>query len=250
MTDSPPTGPIPEALADRLRGAGHVVALTGAGLSADSGLATFRDIQTGLWSRYRPEELATPAAFARQPDVVWNWYQWRREGVLAARPNAGHEALVRLEQRIPRFTLITQNVDGLHERAGSRAVIELHGRITRTRCSRDGAIVTKWKEGGSIPPRCPDCDAFLRPDVVWFGEALPEDALRHAAAAAAACDVFLSIGTSGVVYPAASLLPIARSGGAAIAIINTEDFGTSSDPGTFPLTGSASILLPALVDSF
>src|SRR5690606_23111653 len=187
----------------------------------ESGLPTFREPQTGLWARYRPEELATPEAFARDPELVWRWYEWRRSLVAAAEPNAAHRALVRIEALVPRFTLITQNVDGLHERAGSRGVIELHGRIQRTKCSREGTVVEARDDDGSVPPRCGSCGAALRPDVVWFGESLPAGALERAADAAADCDVLLVIGTSGVVYPAAGLVPIARRAGAAIVVVNT-----------------------------
>lgn len=252
---------IPPQLAGRLASARHVVALTGAGVSAASGLATFRAKQTGLWARYRPEELATPQAFRKQPDVVWEWYAWRREQVRAARPNPAHEALVRLEARVPRFTLVTQNVDGLHERAGSREVIELHGRITRTRCSSEGRYVERWTDDSRVPPRCPSCDAFLRPDVVWFGEPLPEGVLERAAEAAASSDLFLSIGTSGVVYPAASLVPVARRAGATLVSVNADPGhhaapdaagarAGASGPEVYHLTGDAAELLPALAECF
>ncbi|HLU26347.1 MAG TPA: NAD-dependent deacylase [Longimicrobiales bacterium] len=238
---------IPDRLVERLRAAEHVVALTGAGISAESGLPTFREKQTGLWARYRPEELATPEAFARQPDLVWKWYEWRRSLVAAAEPNAGHLALVALERRAPRFTLITQNVDGLHHRAGSRNVVELHGRITRTKCSVEGRIVDTWPETEEVPPRCPSCGAPLRPDVVWFGEPLPEEAFRRAVDAASACDVFLSIGTSGVVFPAASLLPLAARSGATVAVVNTRPQEGGLVPDAYLLLGPAAAMLPALV---
>lgn len=240
---------IPERLLERLRAAEHVVALTGAGISAESGLPTFREQQTGLWARYRPEELATPEAFARQPELVWQWYEWRRSLVAAAEPNAGHLALVALERQAPRFTLITQNVDGLHERAGSRDVVELHGRITRSKCSAEDRIVDAWPETNDVPPRCPSCGAPLRPDVVWFGEPLPEEALRRAVDAASDCDVFLSIGTSGVVFPAASLLPLAARTGAAVAVINTRPQEGAPVPGAFSLLGPAAAMLPALLEA-
>src|SRR6058998_2382350 len=153
-----------------LRGARFIAVLTGAGISAESGLATFRDAQTGLWARFDPRELATSSAFARNPKLVWDWYAWRREHVAAARPNAGHLALAELEQRVPEFALITQNVDGLHQRAGSRNPIELHGNITRTKCFEEDKIVNEWQESRDVPPRCPSCGGRLRPDVVWFGE--------------------------------------------------------------------------------
>jgi NAD-dependent deacetylase len=177
--------------------------LTGAGISAESGIPTFRDAQSGLWARYRPEDLATPEAFERDPKLVWEWYAWRRERVKNVAPNPGHLALVELERRTGDFTLITQNVDNLHQRAGSRRIIELHGNITRVKCFERGHAVSEW--GAGTPPRCPQCDGRLRPDVVWFGENLPDGVFEQALAAAEACDVFLSIGTSALVYPAASL---------------------------------------------
>lgn len=236
-----------EAAAARLRGAARVVALTGAGVSAESGLPTFRQPQTGLWARYRPEELATPEAFARQPDVVWRWYEWRRSLVAAAEPNAAHRALVELEARVPDFTLVTQNVDGLHERAGSRRVVELHGRITRTICSRERSVVEGWEDGGSVPPRCPSCDAYLRPDVVWFGESLPERAVEEATAAAAACDVLLVIGTALRVWPAAGLVPLAARSGAVVVSVNIDTPDAPPAPGEIRLIGPAAEVVPALV---
>src|SRR5690606_474727 len=233
-----------EALIRRLRAARHIAALTGAGISAESGLPTFREPQTGLWARYRPEDLATPEAFARDPELVWRGYEWRRSLVAAAEPNAAHHALVRIETLVPRFTLVTQNVDGLHERAGSRSVIELHGRIQRTKCSRDGRRVEAWDDDGAVPPRCPSCGAALRPDVVWFGEALPPGVLERAADAAADCDVLLVVGTSGVVYPAAGLAPLARRAGAAVVVINTAQPDAPAAPDEYHLTGPAAKLLP------
>lgn len=194
----------PKELLTMLRNANHVAVLTGAGSSAESGVPTFRDAQTGLWAQYDPQELATPGAFHREPRLVWEWYAWRRELVARARPNAGHFALAEMARHVPRFTLITQNVDGLHQQAGSEDVIELHGNITRTKCSVCGKIVDEW-EDTAVPPHCPSCNGLLRPDVVWFGESLPAGAINCAFNAAAGCDLFLSVGTSSVVQPAASL---------------------------------------------
>ena len=238
------------ALAERLRQARHVVVMTGAGVSAESGLPTFRDALTGLWARYRPEDLATPEAFERNPSLVWGWYRMRREAALGAEPNAAHLALARLEGLVPRFTLITQNVDGLHRRAGSRNLVELHGDLTRARCSRDGSAAERWEEPaeGAGPPRCDRCGAYLRPDVVWFGEALPEEALRRAWAAAEECDVFLSVGTSNLVEPAASLPWIAAGWGAAVGVINTSMEGQRSGAGIHHLVGPAGRVLPELID--
>jgi NAD-dependent deacetylase len=239
-------GPIPAALAETLRRARHVAVLTGAGISAESGVPTFRQAQTGLWARYDPEQLATPQAFRRRPQLVWDWYAWRRELVAGAAPNPGHFALADLERRVPRFTLITQNVDSLHQRAGSVAVIELHGNIARVKCSAEERVVDSWPETDERPPRCPACGAFLRPDVVWFGEALPLTALEAAFDAAAAADLFLTIGTSGLVQPAAQLPLVARRGGAVTVEINPEATPLSSDM-TYALRGPSGVLLPALL---
>ncbi|HEX7808829.1 MAG TPA: NAD-dependent deacylase [Thermoanaerobaculia bacterium] len=181
-----------------------VAVLTGAGVSADSGIPTFRGAG-GLWREFRPEDLATPEAFRSDPGLVWEWYEWRRGLIRDAKPNAAHEAIARLEDA----TVITQNVDGLHTRAGSRDIIELHGNIFRVRCVREGTTTTHEEPFAESPPHCA-CGALLRPDVVWFGEALSNDALAAAAAAVAGADLVLIIGTSGVVYPAAGLASVAK----------------------------------------
>jgi NAD-dependent deacetylase len=162
----------PPGLIEPLRDARAVVGLTGSGISAESGVPTFCEAQSGLWERYDPQQLATPQAFARDPRLVWEWYEWRRKLVTEAEPNPGHRALAELERRIPEFTLVTQNVDELHARAGSRNVIELHGSILRSKCSRE-AVIVELERNDPVPPRCPRCGTFLRPDVVWFGEMLP-----------------------------------------------------------------------------
>ena len=238
--------PIPDALVQRLRRAAHVVVLTGAGISAESGVPTFRQAQTGLWAQYDPQALATPQAFRRQPQLVWDWYAWRRELVAGVVPNPGHIALAELERRAPRFTLITQNVDSLHQRAGSRAIIELHGNLARIKCSREDRVVETWPATDDRPPRCPTCGAYLRPDVVWFGEALPADALDAAFDAARTADVFLTIGTSGIVQPAASLPLLAASSGATTVEINPDDTPLSARM-TYTLRGPSGVILPALV---
>lgn len=201
----------------------RVVALTGAGISAESGVPTFRG-PDGLWGRYRPEELATPEAFARDPVRVWEWYAWRREVIARAQPNLAHRTLAEMETALPGFVLITQNVDGLHQQAGSRRVIELHGNLWRVRCVKEGRA---WEDRRiplpEIPPRCPTCGALLRPDVVWFGEPLPSEAWQLAVQAAQEADLFLVIGTSGIVEPAASLPRLARACGARIIEFNLED---------------------------
>ena len=239
---------IPSSLAARLHAARHVVALTGAGISAESGVPTFRDAQTGLWARYRPEELATPQAFMRDPRTVWEWYAWRRALVAKAVPNAGHIALSELEQRVPRFTLITQNVDGLHHAAGSRNVLELHGNIQRTRCFDRSHRADTWDESGELPPRCPPCGIPLRPDVVWFGERLPESVLAQALSAAASCDLFLCIGTSAVVEPAASMPFAALQNGTLVVEINPHPTPLTSRA-HHALNAPAGVALPKLVEA-
>src|SRR5258705_2654869 len=164
----------PPELIDALRTAQKIVVLTGAGISAESGVPTFRDAQTGLWSKFRLEELAAHEAYQRNPKLVWEWYAMRRARLREVEPNAGHLALAEIERRVPTFLIATQNVDGLHQRAGSRQVLELHGNITRTKCFAENAPVAEWSETGEVPPRCPRCGGFLRPDVVWFNETLPE----------------------------------------------------------------------------
>jgi NAD-dependent deacetylase len=236
----------PELLS-ALRDARLIAALTGAGISAESGIATFRDAQDGLWTRFDPRDLATPAAFARDPKRVWDWYAWRRERVGAARPNPGHYALAELERRSPEFALITQNVDGLHQRAGSRKVIELHGNIARVKCSREGTIVERWETQGEDVPRCPNCGAFLRPDVVWFEELLPADALAQAEDAARRCDVLLVVGTSAEVYPAAALPSAASVAGAIVVEINPNSTPLSHSA-DYLFSGAAGVVLPALLE--
>lgn len=237
---------IPSALIDRLRSAHQVAVLTGAGISAESGIPTFREAQTGLWAQYAPEDLATPEAFQRNPQLVWEWYAWRRERVQQAVPNPGHLALVEMERRIDEFTLITQNVDGLHRRAGSHQPVELHGNIFRAKCFNENRPVESWPDRDEIPPRCPRCGGLLRPDVVWFGEMLPATALRTAQQAAASAEIFLSIGTSALVYPAAELPLTALAAGSIVVEINPQPTPLSARA-TFSLQGAAGEILPALV---
>jgi len=231
-----------------LQRARFVAALTGAGVSAESGLATFRDAQTGLWARFDPREIATPSAFARNPKLVWDWYAWRRERVGTVQPNAGHRALAELEARVPEFLLVTQNVDGLHQRAGSHRVVELHGNVTRVKCSREGTIVERWENSEGEVPRCVKCGAFLRPDVVWFEELLPADALSAAEDAARHCDLLLVAGTSAEVYPAAGLPMLAQERGATVVEINPNATALSSRA-DYVLRGPSGKILPALLDS-
>ena len=236
----------PPELLSLLSRLGKLVALTGAGASQESGLRTFRDSQAGLWAQYKPEDLASPEAFARDPKLVWDWYAWRREAIKGARPNAGHYALAELENKFPQFTLITQNVDGLHPMAGTRNLLELHGNIQRVRCSECEEFAETWDEDSESVPRCEECNGLLRPDVVWFGESLPRDQLDRAVEAARACDIFFSIGTSGVVQPAASLAYAAKNNGAILIEINAEP--TPLTPKTdFFFQGNSGEILPELV---
>lgn len=212
----------PPELIARLREARHVAVLTGAGISAESGIPTFRDPQDGLWSRFRPEDLATKAAFSRDPKLVWNWYEWRRRLIRQAQPNAAHLALVRMESLVRTFSLITQNVDGLHARAGSRRLFELHGNIMRNKCFKENILMEPAENDEEQPPVCRQCGSWLRPDVVWFGEGLPQAALDAAVDAAADCDIFFSVGTSAAVSPASELPQMAQAGGALVVEINPE----------------------------
>lgn len=237
----------PKDLIELLRGASRIAALTGAGVSAESGIPTFRDAQIGLWARYRPEDLATPEAFQRNPSLVWDWYAWRRGLVAEAQPNPAHKALARIEKQVPAFTLITQNVDGLHRRTGSEKVLELHGSLQRVKCFAEGTPVAAWDES-EHPPRCPNCGAWLRPDVVWFGESLPQKIMQAADQAARTCEVFFSIGTSSIVEPAASLPWIALRQGAAVIEINPNPTPLTS-AATMALQGKAGELLPALAEA-
>lgn len=239
---------IPHDLIDALRGAKSVVVLTGAGVSAESGVPTFRDAQTGLWAKFDPQELATREAFERNPKMVWEWYAYRRELTARAEPNAGHYALAELEGRASNFTLVTQNIDGLHQRAGSRNMLELHGNIHRNKCFQEDVRISRWIDSGEEPPRCPRCNSYLRPDVVWFGEMLPPIELDEAFRAAGECDVFLSIGTSGVVEPAASLPFIALQKGAIVIEVNP-DATPLSNAATFRLAGPSGLVMPKLVEA-
>jgi NAD-dependent deacetylase len=235
-----------EQAAAALRKARHVCVLTGAGISAESGIPTFRDALTGLWEKFNPEDLATPEAFERDPQFVWDWYEHRRELILKAEPNPGHHALVELERFVPRLTLVTQNVDGLHQRAGSRGVLEYHGNILRDRCTVEQIIADRSEDSRRGMPRCAACGGLLRPDVVWFGEAIPVGPMVAAAEAARDCDLFLSIGTSSLVYPAAGLAEAALYAGAKVVEINpgrTE----LSDAATLVLGGPSGTVLPRLL---
>ena len=246
---------ISEYLIGRLRNAKHVVVFTGAGVSAESGIPTFRDALTGLWEQFDAEALATPQAFQNDPALVWGWYEWRRTKVLRARPNPAHLAIAALESKVPRLTLVTQNVDDLHERAGSRDVVHLHGRLNKPFCfaCRRPAVypdeIPDEPAGGRHlePPRCP-CGGLVRPGVVWFGEMLPEIEWNTASDAANHCDVFLCIGTSSVVQPAASLTMMAIQLGAITIQINPNPTALD-DQVTLNLPGPAGQVLPELVET-
>jgi NAD-dependent deacetylase len=222
-----------------------VAVLTGAGISAESGVPTFRGAD-GLWKDYKPEELATAEAFARDPKLVWEWYNWRREIIAKAAPNPAHRALVQLEIRKPRFTLITQNVDGLHDLAGNGKILKLHGDIWRLRCTACGADFPNRRVPlPKLPPHCA-CGGVARPGVVWFGEALPEGLMKEAEHAAAAAEVFLVIGTSAVVHPAAGLIPYAKQSGARVIEVNPAPSAATSIVDCC-LQGPAGEILPQLV---
>jgi NAD-dependent deacetylase len=239
-------------LREALAAADRIVALTGAGISAESGIPTFRG-PGGLWRNFSPEQLATPEAFERDPSLVWEWYDWRRGLIHKARPNGGHRALAELERRSRRdasgkktFTLVTQNVDGLHDRAGSTNLVKLHGDIWSLRCTGCGEVTRNEQVPlPELPPRC-RCGALLRPGVVWFGEALPAHEWAQAAEASSRAQVFLVIGTSAAVYPAAGLAHAARRAGARVAVVNLEPNDLDS-MATWVLRGPSGELLPRLI---
>jgi NAD-dependent deacetylase len=215
-------------------------------VSAESGIPTFRGAD-GLWRRYRAEELATPEAFAADPCLVWEWYDWRRGIIATAKPNPAHQALAAFDPA--RLTLVTQNVDGLHDLAGSQRVLKIHGDIWVRRCVRCGKEETdRFHPLPALPPLCPDCGNLQRPGVVWFGEGLPQDTWREAEEASSHADLFLVIGTSAQVYPAASLAPLAKRAGAKIIEVNIARSGISSSADVF-LEGPAGQILPSLLES-
>jgi len=237
-------------LARRLAAAARITILTGAGVSVASGVPTFRGAE-GLWKNFAPEELATPEAFARNPDLVWEWYNWRRELIAGCRPNTAHEVIALWSRRFPRLKLITQNVDGLHEKAGTEGVIRFHGSIWEMLCWEGCAgSPGRWRDERAplpqLPPSCPHCGGLARPGVVWFGEAIDPAVMRQSLEAAE-CDLFLAVGTSAVVYPAAGLAAAARSNGAFVVEVNPE-----VTPGSraidLSIQGRAEEILPA-VDS-
>ena len=242
-----------ERVARLLRDARHVVVFTGAGVSAESGIPTFRDALTGLWERFDASDLASEDAFRRDPALVWGWYEWRRMMVMRAQPNAAHRAIAALTDKVPRLTLVTQNVDDLHERAGSVGAIHLHGSLFAPRCFACSRIfafrpdVPDEPEGGRrlAPPSCDHCGGLVRPGVVWFGEQLPDAALAAAFDAARACDVLMSVGTSSVVFPAAQVPVEAHRAGAKVVQVNPN--ATALDAvADINLRGTAVRVLPRL----
>ena len=241
-----------EAAARLLRQANRIVCLTGAGVSAESGVATFRagtDTQSdALWSRFDPQQLASQEGFAANPGMVWQWYMHRLMAVESAKPNDGHRALAQLEHNVPSFTVVTQNVDDLHERGGSRRVLHLHGRINRFRCNLCGFEheLLPAEKRAARPPRCLSCDGAVRPDVVWFGEPLPAVPFDRATRLAQTAEVFVVVGTSGLVEPAASLVRLARRWGAAVIVIDPHASASTCEA-THWLEGSAADVLTALL---
>jgi NAD-dependent deacetylase len=240
-----------ERAAALLAGARRVVVATGAGMSQESGIPTFREARTGLWARFDPAELATEEGFRAAPARVWGWYAWRRGRIASCAPHAGHRAVAELEELLSHLTVVTQNIDGLHQRAGARTVVELHGSIHALRCLDaghpfEGTLAETGEEAESPPPVCTLCGSPLRPGVVWFGEMLPQQAVTRAWAEARACDVMLVVGTSGAVWPAAELPHLARAAGATVIEVGPET--THLSPvAHLSLRGRAGELLPGLV---
>ena len=229
--------------------ADRVAVLTGAGISAESGIPTFRG-EEGLWKEYRAEELATPEAFSQNPTLVWEWYDWRRGLFAQKEPNPGHEVLASWEQNLPSFVLITQNIDGLHERAGSKNILELHGNAWKLRCTKEGTVTenhdTPLKK---IPPLCPNCGALLRPHVVWFGESLDSSILNKSFLLSSSCDLMFVVGTSAIVQPAASL-PISAANAAAKVVEINPDPTPLTTYVDFSFKGKAGEVLPLLDESY
>ena len=239
---------IPESLINLLHNANRVAVLTGAGVSAESGVPTFRDAQTGLWAKYEPTELATPQAFVRDPELVWNWYAWRRELAGNVQPNPGHFALAKMEQHISEFALFTQNVDDLHDQAGSQNITRFHGNIFGVKCFDQHHMVDNWDQLDGAPPTCPICGSWLRPDVVWFGEALPSGAIDQAADFVRSADLVFSIGTSSLVYPAAAIPVEALNAGIPVVEINPNETPISEYV-SLALRGKSGVILPAIVEA-
>ena len=240
--------------AHAIHDASKIAVLTGAGVSKESGVPTFRDAQSGLWAQYDPQELATPQAFQRDPKLVWDWYTWRRELVAQSAPNPGHVALAQLQVLVPQMHIITQNVDDLHEQAGSREVIHLHGNIAQNKCfdncQGDPTVIDirTLEDANATPPRCPHCGAYVRPDVVWFGEILPDHALQSAIYHSEQCNVMLVVGTSGLVSPASRLPSIAKRAGATVIEVNP-DHSMITPLADIKLEGPSGEMLPQVIEA-
>ncbi|MCC2641305.1 MAG: npdA [Nitrospira sp.] len=241
------TGSTLGLIQNKLASARSVTVLTGAGISADSGVPTFRGAD-GLWRRYRAEDLATPEAFTRDPRLVWEWYNWRRELIATKRPNHAHDAVAQMEQRFERFWLITQNVDGLHRDAGSRQLSEIHGNIWMVRCTACRLVVENRDVPISILPLCRSCGSLLRPHIVWFGESLAKDDLQKSDDALHTCDLCLIIGTSGLVYPGAGFASLAKQAGAFVAEINLDPTAQSGIVDV-AIQGRAKDIVPLLLQA-
>jgi NAD-dependent deacetylase len=229
---------------ERIKSSSHIVFFTGAGMSAESGISTFRG-KDGIWNKFKPEELANFNAFMKNPRMVWEWYNYRRDIVRQALPNAGHIAIAEFQKYVPKVTVITQNIDNLHKRAGSKKIFELHGNIERNYCVKCKTFYNDIELKMEIP-KC-KCGGLIRPDVVWFGEYLPEDQFNGAEIAASECDLFFVVGTSAVVYPAASLIYTAKHSGAFITEINIEKTEISSLSNN-SFIGQAGKILPEILE--
>ena len=247
---------IPAALIEKLKNARHVVVFTGAGVSAESGIPTFRDDMTGFWQNFSSEKLATKQGFLQDPALVWGWYEWRRHKVLQAQPNPAHQVIAKLAEHYAKFSVITQNVDDLHERAGSQNVRHLHGNLQQGRCiacykpyeHTNNEPIAALAECKIEPPRCQHCGDLIRPSVVWFGERLPVDILSEAEDEAEICDVMLIIGTSASVYPAANIPLIAIRYKPTTVQINATPTKLDSQV-DFNLSGKAGEILPLLFEA-
>ncbi|MFO1518979.1 MAG: NAD-dependent protein deacylase [bacterium] len=247
-TEEKPEFDFPPELIEKLRTAQHIAVLTGAGISKESGIPTFREAMEGFWSTEDMMELVNPVAFLKNPGRVWQWHMEMKAKYLHARPNPGHDAIARMEGLVPKLTLITQNVDNLHQEAGSARVLELHGSMKRVKCSEENRVVESWTETEQVPPPCPHCGAPLRPDVVWFKELLPEEELREAIGAARTADVFLVVGTSGLVQPAAMLPKQAMFAKKTVVEVNPDETEISQRV-SYSLKGPSGLILPALIET-
>ncbi|MDH5679182.1 MAG: NAD-dependent deacylase [Nitrospinota bacterium] len=237
---------IPPSIFEKIVNAKVAAAMTGAGVSAESGVPTFRG-ENGLWRNRRPEELASMEGFLDDPRLVWDWYDWRRTTIAEINPNDGHYALAEMETVYDEFTLITQNVDGLHALAGSRDPVEIHGNIWHTRCMKEGTIMENREAPlKRIPPLCPNCNTMVRPHIIWFGEELDTDVLKRAGEAARSSEVFFVVGTSSVVQPAASLAGLAQRNNSLVVEVNLERTPITDSVDLF-LQGPSGVVLPDLL---